>query len=53
MNDYIKEIRESLEILKIHFLNNGLDNWWEIANIEIIERHLNSLENEINRLTSI
>lgn len=49
----IHEIRYTLDILKTYFMENCLANWWEISNLEIIERHLNNIENEINRLTSL
>lgn len=49
----IHEIRYTLDILKIHFMKNCLDNWWEISNLEIIEKHLNNIEDEINRLRSL
>lgn len=49
----IHEIRYTLDILKTHFMENCLANWWEISNLEIIERHLNNIEDEINRLTSL
>ena len=49
----IHEIRYNLDILKTHFMENCLDNWWEISNLEIIERHLNNIEDELNRLTSL
>lgn len=49
----IHEIRYNLDILKTHFMENCIDNWWEIANLELIERHLNNIEDKINRLTSI
>lgn len=49
----INEIRYNLDILKTHFMENCIDNWWEIANLELIERHLNNIEDKINRLTSI
>lgn len=44
----IHEIRYALDILRTY-----LDNWWEIANLELIEKHLNNIEDEINRLTSL
>ena len=34
-------------------MENCLANWWEISNLEIIERHLNNIENEINRPMSL
>ena len=49
----IHEIKYTLDILKTHFMENCLANWWEISNLEIIERHLNNIENEINRLMSL
>lgn len=49
----IHEIRYILDILKTHFMKNCVGNWWEIANLELIERHLNNIEDEINRLMSI
>lgn len=49
----IHEIRYTLDILKTHFMENCLANWWEISNLEIIERHLNNIEDEINRLKSL
>lgn len=49
----IHEIRYNLDILKTHFMKNCVDNWWEISNLEIIEKHLNNIEDEINRLMSI
>lgn len=49
----IHEIKYTLDILKTHFMENCLANWWEISNLEIIERHLNNIEDEINRLTSL
>lgn len=49
----IHEIKYTLDILKTHFMKNCLANWWEISNLEIIERHLNNIENEINRPMSL
>lgn len=49
----IHEIRYTLDILKTHFMKNYIDNWWEITNLELIEKHLNNIEDEINRLTSL
>lgn len=49
----IHKIRYTLDILKTYFMNDCVDNWWEIANLERIEKHLNNIEDEINRLTSI
>ena len=49
----IHGIRYTLDILKTHFMKNCIDNWWEIANIELIEKRLNNIEDKINRLTSI
>ena len=49
----IHEIRYILDILKTHFMENCLANWWEISNLEIIEKHLNNIEDEINRLMSL
>lgn len=49
----IHEIKYTLDILKTHFMGNCLANWWEISNLEIIERHLNNIENEINRPMSL
>ena len=49
----IHEIRYNLDILKTHFMENCINNWWEIANLELIERHLNNIEDKINRLMSI
>lgn len=49
----IHGIRYNLDILKTHFMKNCIDNWWEITNLELIEKHLNNIEDEINRLTSL
>ena len=49
----IHEIRYSLDMLKTHFMINCVDKCWEIANLELIEKHLNNIEDEINRLTSL
>lgn len=49
----INGIRYTLDILKTHFMKNCIDNWWEIANLELIEKHLNNIEDEINRLMSL
>lgn len=53
INNDIYGIKYTLDILKTHFMKNCLDNWWEISNLEIIEKHLNNIEDEINRLTSL
>lgn len=53
INDDIYGIKYTLDILKTHFMRNCLANWWEISNLEIIERHLNNIENEINRPMSL
>lgn len=49
----IHGIRYTLDILKTHFMKNCIDNLWEITNLELIEKHLNNIEDEINRLTSL
>lgn len=49
----IHGIKYTLDILKTHFMKNCIENWWEISNLEIIEKHLNNIEDEINRLTSL
>lgn len=49
----IHEIRYTLDILKTYFMKNWVDNWWEITSLELIEKHLNNIEDEINRLTSL
>lgn len=49
----IHGIRYTLDILKTHFMKNCIGNWWEITNLELIEKHLNNIEDEINRLTSL
>lgn len=49
----IHGIRYTLDILKTHFMKNCIDNWREITNLELIEKHLNNIEDEINRLTSL
>ena len=49
----IHEIKYILDILKTHFMKNCVGNWWEISNLEIIEKHLNNIEDEINRLMSL
>ena len=43
----IHEIRYTLDILKTHFMKNCVDNWWEIANLELIEKHLNNIDESL------
>jgi hypothetical protein len=53
IDDDINGIRYTLDILKTHFMENCLANWWQISHLEIIEKHLNNIEDEINRLMSL